>query len=78
MGVTIHYRGQLADLGKLNILCDELTQVAEKMDFLNGKMDAMRGELSRVTGNHLTRLSPEELASMIEALLKHKFSDQDD
>jgi hypothetical protein len=71
MGVTIHYRGQLADLGKLNILCDELTQVVEKMD-------AMRGELSRVTGNHLERLSPEELASMIEALLQHKFGDQDD
>ena len=78
MGVTIHYRGQLADLGKLNILCDELTQVAEKMDFLIEKMDAVRGELSRVTGNHLERLSPEELASMIEALLQHKFGDQDD
>ena len=78
MGVTIHYRGQLADLGKLNILCDELTQVAEKMDFLNEKMDAICGELSRVTANQLERLSPEELASMIEALLQHKFSDQDD
>jgi len=78
MGVTIHYRGQLADLGKLNILCDELTQVAEKMDFLNERMDTMRGELSRVTGNHLERLFPEELASMIEALPQHKFSDQDD
>ena len=53
MGVTIHYRGQLADLGKLNILCDEL---------------------SRVTGDRLERLSPNELASMIEALLQHKFS----
>jgi len=37
-------------------------------------MDAVRGELSRVTGNHLERLSPEELSSMIEALLQHKFS----
>lgn len=47
------------------------------MNFLNEKMDAICGELSRVTGNHLERLSPEELASMVEALLKHKFSDQD-
>jgi len=31
----------------------------------------------RVTGTHLERLSPEELASMIEALLQHKFSDQE-
>ena len=28
MGVTIHYRGQLADIGKIKILCDELTQIA--------------------------------------------------
>jgi len=45
------------------------------MNYLNEKMDAICGELSRVTGNHLERLSPEELvASMIEALLQHKFS----
>ena len=48
----------------------------EKMDFLNEKMDAVSGELSRVTGSHLERLSPEELASMIEALLQQKFSNQ--
>ena len=39
MGVTIHYRGQLDDLGKLNILCDELTQVAEKMDWAYNCLD---------------------------------------
>jgi hypothetical protein len=49
----------------------------EKMDFLNEKMDAVSGELSRVTGRHLERLSPQELASMIEALLQHKFSNQE-
>jgi hypothetical protein len=49
----------------------------EKMDFLNEKMDAVAGELSRVTGSHLERLSPQELASMIEALLQHKFSNQE-
>jgi hypothetical protein len=50
----------------------------EKMNFLNEKMDAVCGELSRVASNHLDRLSPEELASMIEALLLKKFSDPDD
>ena len=49
----------------------------EKMNFLNEKMDAVAGELSRVTGDHLERLSPQELASMIEALLQHKFSNQE-
>jgi len=48
------------------------------MDFLNEKMDAICGELSRVTANQLERVSPEELASMIEALLQHKFDDPDD
>ena len=42
-------------------------------DFFDN-MDAVCSELSRVTANHLERLSPEELASMIEALLLHKFS----
>lgn len=46
----------------------------EKMNYLNDKMDAVCGELSRVTGDRLERLSPNELASMIEALLQHKFS----
>jgi len=49
----------------------------EKINFLNEKMEAVSGELSRVTGTHLERLSPEELASMIEALLQHKFSNQE-
>ncbi|MGB5746347.1 MAG: hypothetical protein WBM69_05155 [Desulfobacterales bacterium] len=46
----------------------------EKMNFLNRKMNEVCSELSRVTGNHFERLSPEELASMIEALLQDKFS----
>ena len=50
----------------------------EKMNYLNEKMDAVCGELSRVTANHLERLSPEELASMIEVLVQHKFNDPDD
>ena len=77
MGVTIHYRGQLADLGKINILCDELTQVAEKMQWPYNRLDEVCGELSRITGSHLERLSPEDIASMIEGLLQAKFSGPD-
>ena len=39
MGLTIHYRGQLADLGKLNTLCNELVQIAEKMDWPYTRLD---------------------------------------
>ena len=39
MGVTIHYRGRLADIGKIKILCDELTQIAEKMDWAYNLLD---------------------------------------
>ena len=49
----------------------------EKMDFLNTKLDEICGELSRLTGNHLDRLSPEDIASMIEGLLQAKFSFRD-
>ena len=39
MGVTIHFRGQLADVEKIKILGDELVQVAEKMDWAYNRMD---------------------------------------
>ena len=39
MGVTIHYRGHLTDIGKLEILCDELVQIAEKMDWPYTRLD---------------------------------------
>jgi hypothetical protein len=71
LDLEVNDEGEYWEAGNFEVL-------KEKMDFLNEKMDAMRGELSRVTGNHLERLSPEELASMIEALLQHKFGDQDD
>jgi len=74
LGVAIHYRGQLADVGKIKTLCDELAQIAEKMDWAYNRLDEVCGELSRGTGNHLERLSPEDLASMIEALLQDKYS----
>jgi hypothetical protein len=31
MGVSIHYRGKMADISKIEVLCDELALVAEKM-----------------------------------------------
>ena len=39
LGVTIHFRGQLADVEKIKILGDELVQVAEKMDWAYNRMD---------------------------------------
>ena len=46
----------------------------EKMNLLNKKMDAISGELSRVSGSNLAELSADELASMIEALILNKFN----
>jgi hypothetical protein len=68
--LEVRDEGEYLETGDFDVL-------KEKMNFLNEKMDAVCSELSRVTGNHLERLSPEELASMIEALLQHKFSDQE-
>jgi len=31
MGVSIHYRGKLADIRKINVLCDELALISDKM-----------------------------------------------
>ena len=44
MGVTIRYRGQLADLGKITNLCDELAQVAEKMQWPYNRLDEVCDE----------------------------------
>ena len=99
MGVTIHYRGQLADVGKLDILCDELVQIAEKMDWSYNRLDenwskpaGVRlehdGRGARIVGHlGLKGISfkphpqcesvPLFFNSMIEALLQHKFSNQE-
>lgn len=49
----------------------------EKMNLINDKIEVISGELSRVTGSHLEKLSADELASMIEALLAAKFDEED-
>lgn len=66
-GLEVSDEGEYWETGNFELL-------KEKMNFLDQKMDGVCGELSRVTGTHLDRLSPEELASMIEALLQDKFS----
>ena len=47
------------------------------MNLINDKIDVISGELSRVTGSCLKKLSAEELASMIEGLLVAKFDEED-
>ena len=43
------------------------------MDFVGKKISAVRAELSRVTKGHIESFSADEVASMIEALLREKF-----
>jgi hypothetical protein len=39
MGVSIHYRGKLTDIRKINILCEELVLIAEKMGWTFTRLD---------------------------------------
>jgi hypothetical protein len=39
MGVSIHYRGKMADISKIEVLCDELALVAEKMGWTCTRLD---------------------------------------
>ena len=45
----------------------------EKMDFVGEKIAAVSAELSRVTKGHIESFSADEVASIIEALLRDKF-----
>jgi hypothetical protein len=45
----------------------------EKMDLVGKKIAAVTTELSRVSKGHIESFSADELASMIEALLRNKF-----
>jgi hypothetical protein len=56
----------LADTGDVKPICHELSQIAEKIG-------ALSNELSRVTKGHIDTFSPDELASMIETLVRNKF-----
>jgi hypothetical protein len=48
----------------------------EKMNLITEKIDSISGELSRVAGSHLEKLSADDLASMIEALILNRFNDK--
>jgi hypothetical protein len=43
------------------------------MDLVGQKIAAVRATLSRVTKGHIESFSADEVASMIEALLREKF-----
>ena len=47
------------------------------MDFVAEKITAVSSTLSRVAKGHIEKFSADELASMIEALLRHKFDIED-
>jgi hypothetical protein len=47
------------------------------MSLINEKIDAISGELSRVTGSHLENLSAADLVSIIEGLLVAKLDEED-
>jgi len=119
MGVSIHYRGKMANISTIEVLCDKLALVADKMGWtctrldddwskppdatievtekgahitghlslkgiafsihskcesflINEKIDVISSELSRITGSHLEKLSADDLASTIEALMLNK------
>jgi hypothetical protein len=46
------------------------------MNLISDKINAISSELSRVTGSHLEKLSADDLASMVEALVRNKFNDK--
>jgi len=48
----------------------------EKMNLISDKINVISSELSRVTGSHLEKLSADDLASMVEALILNKYNDK--
>jgi hypothetical protein len=43
------------------------------MDFVGAKIAAVSAELSRIAKGHIERFSADEVASIIEALLRDRF-----
>ena len=64
--LEVQDEGEYWETGNFEIL-------KEKMVFVGEKIDAVTAELSRVTKGHIEHFSADELASMIEALLRDKF-----
>jgi hypothetical protein len=70
MDLEVQDEGEYWETGDFGIL-------KAKMDFVGEKIAAVSAELSRVTKGHIESFSADELASMIEALLRHKFNIED-
>ena len=68
--LEVHDEGEYWDTGNFEIL-------NKKMDFVFEKISAVRAELSRISKGHIERYSADEFATMIEALLRHKFDIED-
>ena len=64
--LEIQDEGEYWETGNFEIL-------KEKMDFVGEKIAAVSATLSSVIKGHIEKFSTEELASMIEALLRDKF-----
>ena len=64
--LEVQDEGEYWETGNFEIL-------KEKMDFVGEKIAAVADELSRVTKGHIEHFSADELASMLEALLRDKF-----
>ena len=63
--LAVHDEGEYWETGNFEIL-------KEKMDLVGEKIAAMTAELSRVTKGHIGRFSADEVASMLEALIRDK------
>ena len=64
-GLQVRDEGEFWETGNYETL-------KEKMNLINDKIDVISSELSRVTGSRLEKLSADELASLIEALILNK------
>jgi hypothetical protein len=49
MGVSIHYRGKMADISKIEVLCDDLALVADKMGWTCTRLDDDRSKPADAT-----------------------------
>lgn len=65
MDLEVNDEGEYWETGNLETL-------TAKMELINEKIDMLSNELSRVNRGHIDKFSPDELATMIEALVRKK------
>ncbi len=68
--LEVHDEGEYWETGSFETL-------KAKMDFIAGKMDEISDQLSRVSRGHISEFSAEEVASMIEGLIREKIEPDD-